>query len=168
MNLEQSSCHDNIPELGWYWANAMCIRDFVILMGHPPNWPHNHRPTHTPTSNNRGGMDSLHRLLWVKLMGMFSMYVQSRTHRHFHWRIIVVLTQNPTVLMYVDITGAPKLQQKYVETWVLVQFQSSGHREKYLGFMLFWILCLLYSNSKWHWVSWTQDCTQHDTDQERD
>ena len=30
-------------------------------------------------------------------------------HRHFHWRIIAVLTQNPTVLMFVDITSALKL-----------------------------------------------------------
>ena len=37
------------------------------------------------------------------------MYVRSGTHMHFHRRIIVVLTQNPTVLMFLDITGAPKL-----------------------------------------------------------
>ena len=48
------------------------------------------------------------------------MYVQSGTHRQFHWRIIAVLTQTPTVLMFVDIAGAPKIYQKYVETWVFV------------------------------------------------
>ena len=38
-----------------------------------------------------------------------SMYVQSGTHKRFNWRIIAVLTQNPIVLMCVDITDAPKL-----------------------------------------------------------
>ena len=40
---------------------------------------------------------------------MFSVYVQSGTHRHFHWRIIAALPQSPTVLIIVEITGAPKL-----------------------------------------------------------
>ena len=62
----------------------------------------------------------LHRLIWVKFMSILSMYVQSGTHKHFHWRIIAVLTQNPTVLMVVDITGAPKLYRKCVETCVFV------------------------------------------------
>ena len=62
----------------------------------------------------------LHRLIWVRFMSMLSMYVQSGTHRHFHWRIIAVLTQNPTVLMFVDNTGAPKLYRKYVETLAFV------------------------------------------------
>ena len=53
-------------------------------------------------------------------MSMLSMYVQSGTHRHFHRRIIAVITQNPAVLMFVDNTGAPKLEQKYIETWVFV------------------------------------------------
>ena len=63
----------------------------------------------------------LHRLIWIIFMSMLStMYVQSGTHRHFHWRIIPVLTQTPTGLMFVDITGAPKLQRKYVETSAFV------------------------------------------------
>ena len=48
------------------------------------------------------------RLICVKFISMLSMYVQFGTHRHFHWRIIVVLTQNPTVLMFVDITSTPQ------------------------------------------------------------
>ena len=47
--------------------------------------------------------------IWMKFISMRSMYKQSGTHRHFHWRIVAVLTQNPTVLLFVDITGAPKL-----------------------------------------------------------
>ena len=37
------------------------------------------------------------------------MYMQSGTHKNIYWRIIAVLTQSPTILMFVDITGAPKL-----------------------------------------------------------
>ena len=50
--------------------------------------------------------NEIHRLIWVKFMSMLLMYVQPGTHRHFHWRVIAVLTQNPAVLMFVDITGA--------------------------------------------------------------
>ena len=47
-------------------------------------------------------------------------------HKPFHWRIIAFLTQIHTVLMFMDITAAPKLYRKYVETWVfLLRFQSS-------------------------------------------
>ena len=48
------------------------------------------------------------------------MYVQLVTHKHFIWWIIAVLTQNPAVLIFVDINDVPKLQRKYVETWVSV------------------------------------------------
>ena len=37
---------------------------------------------------------------------------------NFHWRTNAVLRQSPTVLMFVDITGAPKLLRTYVETWI--------------------------------------------------
>ena len=33
---------------------------------------------------------------------------------------MAVLTQNPSVLTIVDITGAPKLHRKCVESWVFV------------------------------------------------
>ena len=36
---------------------------------------------------------------------MFSVYAQSGTHSHFNWRIIVVLTYNPSVPMCVEISG---------------------------------------------------------------
>ena len=36
------------------------------------------------------------------------MYVQFGTHKYVHWRIIAALTQNPAVLMFVDINEAPK------------------------------------------------------------
>ena len=64
--------------------------------------------------------DVIYRLIWMKLISMLSMYVQPGTYRHFRWRIIAVLPRGPTVLMFVDITSAPKLQRKYAETWVFV------------------------------------------------
>ena len=50
----------------------------------------------------------LHRLICVKFIGMLSMYVQSGTQA-FPLKIIAVLTPNHTDLMFVGITGAPKL-----------------------------------------------------------
>ena len=90
----------------------------------------------------------LNRLICVKFISMLSMYVQFGTHRHFHWRIIVVLTQNPTVLMFVDITGAPKLLQKYVETGVFVGVSEQWPLgEKNPGFMLLLNYIWLYPHS---------------------
>ena len=40
---------------------------------------------------------------------MFSVYAQSGMHSRFNWWIVVVLTYNPSVLMCVEITDAPKL-----------------------------------------------------------
>ena len=42
-----------------------------------------------------------YRFIWMEFTNMFSMYAQSG--------IIVVLTDNPSVLMCVEITDAPKL-----------------------------------------------------------
>ena len=53
--------------------------------------------------------DISYRLLWMELMNMFSEYAQSGTHSRFNLIIIVVLTYNPSVLMCVKITDAPKL-----------------------------------------------------------
>ena len=67
----------------------------------------------------------LYRLIWMTFISMFSMYVQSGTHRHFNWWIITVLTWSPTMIcMY--ITNAPKLQCIYVERWVLVVVSGLG------------------------------------------
>ena len=80
----------------------------------------------------------LHRLIWVKFMSMLSMYVQSGTNRHFHWRIIVVLTQNPTVLMFVDICGTPKTLVEICRNMgICCSFRAVAARRKYPGFMLF-------------------------------
>ena len=49
------------------------------------------------------------RLIWIVFINMFSVYAQSGMHSRFDWQIIVVLTYNPSVLMCVDITDAPKL-----------------------------------------------------------
>ena len=45
----------------------------------------------------------------MEFINMFSMYAQSGMHIPFNWSIIVVLTYNPSVLMCVEITDAPKL-----------------------------------------------------------
>ena len=50
------------------------------------------------------------------------MYAQFGKYMYFRWRIITVLTQNPAVLMFEDITG-PQTVGKYEH---LLQFQSSG------------------------------------------
>ena len=50
-----------------------------------------------------------YRLIWMEFINMFSVYAQSETHRRFNWWIIAVLTYNPSVLMCVEITDAPKL-----------------------------------------------------------
>ena len=47
--------------------------------------------------------------MWVNFKSMLFMFVQAGAHKYFHWRIIAVLTLNPIVLVFVDITGAPKL-----------------------------------------------------------
>ena len=53
--------------------------------------------------------DLLYRLIEIKFTNMLSMYVQSGTHRYVHWRVIAVLMQNRTVLMFLDVNEAPKL-----------------------------------------------------------
>ena len=53
--------------------------------------------------------DISYRLIWMEFINMFSVYAQSGTHNRFNWLIIVVLTSNPSVLMCVEITDAPKL-----------------------------------------------------------
>ena len=53
--------------------------------------------------------DISYRRIWMEFINMFSVYAQSVTHSRFNWWIIVVLTYNPSVLMCVEITDAPKL-----------------------------------------------------------
>ena len=45
----------------------------------------------------------------MAFINMFSVYAQPGKHSRFNWRIIVVLTYNPSVLMCVEIADAPKL-----------------------------------------------------------
>ena len=45
----------------------------------------------------------------MEFINMFSVYAQSGIHGRFILWIIVVLTYNPSVLMCVKITDAPKL-----------------------------------------------------------
>ena len=53
--------------------------------------------------------DISYRLIWMEFINMFSVYAQYGTNSRFNWCITVVLTYNPSVLMYVEITDAPKL-----------------------------------------------------------
>ena len=53
--------------------------------------------------------DIPYRLIWMAFINMFSVYVQSGMHSLFNWWITVVLTYNPSVLMCVEVTDAPKL-----------------------------------------------------------
>ena len=88
----------------------------------------------------------LHRLIWVKFMSMLSMYVQSGTHRHFHWRIITVLTQNPTVLMFV----APQTLANICRNMGICRsFRAVAARGKHPGFML--LPPRKYAHSKYTW-----------------
>ena len=48
------------------------------------------------------------------------MFIQAGAHIHFHWGIIVILTWNPNVSMFVDTDEAPKLERQYDETLVFV------------------------------------------------
>ena len=57
-------------------------------------------------------------------MSILSMYVQSEARRNFQWRIIAVLAQTSTVLMFVDVTGAPKTPAE--KHGYSLQFQSRG------------------------------------------
>ena len=57
--------------------------------------------------------------------------------RYIHWRVIVVFTQNPTFLMFVDINEAPKLSGNVSKHGYLWQFQGCCAGEKYPGFILF-------------------------------
>ena len=53
--------------------------------------------------------DISYRLVWMEFINMFSVHAQSGMHSRFNWWIIMVLTYNPSVLMCVEITDAPKL-----------------------------------------------------------
>ena len=53
--------------------------------------------------------DISYRLIWMKFISMLSVYANSGTHRRFDWWMIASFTQNPSVLMCVEITDAPKL-----------------------------------------------------------
>ena len=64
--------------------------------------------------------DISYRLIWIEFINMFSVYAQSGMCSPFNWWIIVVLTYNPSVLMCVEITDAPKLYRKCAEMWAFV------------------------------------------------
>ena len=66
--------------------------------------------------------DILYRLIWMKFISMLSMYVQSGG-THSHWRIMV-LTQSPTVLIFVDITSAPNSRGNMWKHWYFCSFRA--------------------------------------------
>ena len=44
------------------------------------------------------------------------MFMQAGVPIHFHWRLIVILTWNLNVSIFVDTDEAPKLERQYDET----------------------------------------------------
>ena len=53
------------------------------------------------------------------------------------WRIIAVLTQNHTILMFMDITDIPpNLAEMCRNTGFCCGFRAAAAREKYPGFIL--------------------------------
>ena len=75
----------------------------------------------------------IHRLIWMKFISMFSMYVQFGTYMYFRWRIITVLAQSPAVLMFEDITRAWNSWENMYKHDHLLWFQSSGRYGKISG-----------------------------------
>ena len=80
----------------------------------------------------------LHRLIWVKFISMLSMYVQSETQRHFHWRIIAFFN---TKFYCSDVGGYHRHPQALAEVCrnmgICCCFRAVATRGKHLGFMLF-------------------------------
>ena len=74
----------------------------------------------------------------MKFLSMLFMYVQSGTNSHFHWRIVAALSH--TVLMFVDITCAPKLYRKHIETWVFIAVSEKWPLGKISGVNFIWPL----------------------------
>ena len=88
----------------------------VATICHQIRWLHWRHPSlfHTATSlliwyKMFCVRDVSYRLIWMEIINMLSVYAQSGTHSRFNWWIIVVLTSNPSVMMCVEITDAPKL-----------------------------------------------------------
>ena len=78
----------------------------------------------------------LHRLIWMKFISMLSTYAQFEKYMYFRWRIIMVLTQSPAVLMFEDITGASNSWENMYKHDHLLRFQSSGRQRKISGIHL--------------------------------
>ena len=90
-----------------YGVVTVCHQVRCLRWGHPS-------PFHTATSRLIWYKmfcvnDISNRLTWMEFINMFSVYAQSGMHRRFNRWIIAVLTYNPSVLMCVEITDAPKL-----------------------------------------------------------
>ena len=90
-----------------YGVATICHQVRWVRWGHPSLF-------HTATSlliwyKMFCAKDFSYRLIWMEFINMFSVYAQSGTHSRFNRWIVVVLTYNPSVLMCVEITEAPKL-----------------------------------------------------------
>ena len=101
-----------------YGVGTICHQVRCLRWGHPSLF-------HTATSlliwyTMFCMRDISYRLIWMKFINMLPVYAQCGTHRRFNWWIIAVLTLNPPVLMCMEITDAPKLWRKYVESWIFV------------------------------------------------
>ena len=72
----------------------------------------------------------------MEFINMFSVYAQPGTHSRFNWRIIVVLTYNPSVLMCVEIADAPEtLAEMCRNMGICYGFRSVTARVEYSGLL---------------------------------
>ena len=135
LNSNAKSAHKNTLN-PVYGVATICHQVRYIRWGHPSLFH-----TATPLLSWYKMLcvgDILYRLVWVKFMNKISMHAQFGTHKRFNWDIIAVLKQNPFVLMCVDITDAPKLLRKYVETWVFVAVSEQRPLEKNIRGSSYW------------------------------
>ena len=111
--------------LAWYLLAAVIPNVLKIQYSKLPIRCYHYLPPgsmHAQHWGHRQSLSSL-KLIWnglhgrfiiqtffkIKLTNMLSLYMQFWTHRYIRWRVIVVLTQSPTVLIFVDFNDALRL-----------------------------------------------------------
>ena len=104
-HVSQVSSHNTLNPV--YSVTTVCHQVRCMHWGHPIPFNAANSLSNYHTIVCMG--DLLYELIWTKSTNMPSLCVQSGIHRCVHWRVIAVLTQNPTILMFVDINEAPKL-----------------------------------------------------------
>ena len=77
-----------------------------------------------------------HRLIWMKIISMFSVYAQSRTHSRFNWKFFVVFNIQPFCSVVCGDHRHPQtLAEMYRKMGICYGFNSVAARVKYPGFM---------------------------------